>query len=126
MAFENPQHQARLKFLSKHSLDEANINGVGMILKHIDAEYKGEAFFDDNLIIKIYLSEISKASCKFTYIISKNNNLSVAKIIETVSESGELDNEPKFEGKNLTLMVLPKKLIKAVKKENVSTKNEVQ
>ena len=50
----------------------------------------------------------------------------VAKIIETVSESGELDNEPKFEGKNLTLMVLPKKLIKAVKKENVSTKNEVQ
>ena len=50
----------------------------------------------------------------------------VAKIIETVSESGELDNEPKFEGKNLTLMVLPKKLTKAVKKENVSTKNEVQ
>ena len=50
----------------------------------------------------------------------------VAKIIETASESGELDNEPKFEGKNLTLMVLPKKLTKAVKKENVSTKNEVQ
>ena len=49
----------------------------------------------------------------------------VAKIIDTVSESGELDNEPKFEGKNLTLMVLPKKL-KAVKKENVSTKNEIQ
>ena len=49
----------------------------------------------------------------------------VAKIIDTVSESGELDNEPKFEGKNLTLMVLPKKL-KAVKKENVSSKNEVQ
>ena len=34
----------------------------------------------------------------------------VAKIIDTVSESGELDNEPKFEGKNLTFMVLPKKL----------------
>ena len=49
----------------------------------------------------------------------------VAKIIETVSESGELDNEPKFEGKNLTLMVLPKKL-KAVKKQNGNTKNEVQ
>ena len=49
----------------------------------------------------------------------------VAKIIETVSESGELDNEPKFEGKNLTLMVLPKKL-KVVKKQNGNTKNEVQ
>ena len=49
----------------------------------------------------------------------------VAKIIDTVSESGELDNEPKFEGKNLTFMVLPKKL-KAVKKENVSTKNEIK
>ena len=34
----------------------------------------------------------------------------VEKIVESVSESGELDNEPKFEGKNLTMMVLPKKL----------------
>ena len=49
----------------------------------------------------------------------------VAKIIETVSESGELDNEPKFEGKNLTLLVLPKK-VKAVKKNNGNTKNEIQ
>ena len=49
----------------------------------------------------------------------------VEKIVESVSESGELDNEPKFEGKNLTMMVLPKK-IKAVKKANGSAKNEIQ
>ena len=49
----------------------------------------------------------------------------VAKIIETVSESGELDNEPKFEGKNLTLLVLPKK-VKVVNKNNGNKKNEIQ
>ncbi|HIC76619.1 MAG TPA: translation initiation factor IF-3 [Candidatus Dadabacteria bacterium] len=49
----------------------------------------------------------------------------VAKIIENVSEFGELDNEPKFEGKNLTMIVLPKKA-KAVKKLNGNSKNEIQ
>lgn len=49
----------------------------------------------------------------------------VAKIIENVSEFGELDNEPKFEGKNLTMIVLPKKT-KAVKKLNGNSKNEIQ
>tara|TARA_Y100001970_G_scaffold271356_1_gene366492 strand:+ start:3559 stop:4038 length:480 start_codon:yes stop_codon:yes gene_type:complete len=49
----------------------------------------------------------------------------VDKIVESVSESGELDNEPKFEGKNLTMMVLPKKT-KVVKKANGDAKNEVQ
>ena len=49
----------------------------------------------------------------------------VEKIVESVSESGELDNEPKFEGKNLTMMVLPKK-IKAVKKSNGNAKDEIQ
>ena len=49
----------------------------------------------------------------------------VARIIENVSESGELDNEPKFEGRNLTMIVLPKK-VKVVKKLNGNSKNEIQ
>ena len=49
----------------------------------------------------------------------------VDKIIENSAEFGELDNEPKFEGKNLTMIVLPKK-IKAVKKENGKPKDEIQ
>ena len=49
----------------------------------------------------------------------------VAKIIEKVSEFGELDNEPKFEGRNLTLVVLPKKT-KVVKKLNGNSKDKIQ
>ncbi len=49
----------------------------------------------------------------------------VTKIVDSVSEAGELDNEPKFEGKNLTMMVLPKKN-KVGKKSNGNTKNEIQ
>jgi len=49
----------------------------------------------------------------------------VTKIIEKVSEFGELDNEPKFEGRNLTLVVLPKKT-KVVKKLNGNSKDKVQ
>ena len=49
----------------------------------------------------------------------------VTKIVDSVSEAGELDNEPKFEGKNLTMMVLPKKN-KVGKKSNGNAKNEIQ
>ncbi|MFL2630832.1 MAG: translation initiation factor IF-3 [Thermodesulfobacteriota bacterium] len=80
--------------------------------------------------LKDFLSEGHKVKIRLWFkgreIVHKSiGEELVAKIIETVSESGELDNEPKFEGKNLTLLVLPKK-VKVVKKNNGNTKNEIQ
>lgn len=76
-------HQARLKFFTTNSLDEANLDGAGVIVKELHIEYKGEAFFDDMLIISLSL-EIEKASCTFFYDVSKNCNTPVASVKEKI------------------------------------------
>ena len=76
-------HQARLLLFKKYSLDEANLDGAGVIVKELHVNYQGEAFFDDILHIRIYM-EIEKASCCFIYNILKNNQLPVASIKEKV------------------------------------------
>ena len=77
-------HQARLKFFSEFSLKEDNIEGTGVIVKHLEVHYKGEGFFDDLLHISLSIREITKISCQFFYEITKNDNLPVASVMETV------------------------------------------
>jgi acyl-CoA thioester hydrolase len=77
-------HQARWKFFSEFSLREDNLDGSGVIVKALNVNYKAESFFDDILHISIYLREITKTSCIFLYEITKNDNLPVATVIETV------------------------------------------
>jgi len=77
-------HQARLKFLSEFSLKEDDLDGAGIIIKELLVKYKGEAFFDDILHISIFIDKIEKASCNFLYEITKNNDQSVATVLETM------------------------------------------
>ena len=80
--------------------------------------------------LKVFLTDGHKVKIRLWFkgreIVHKQlGQQLVDKIIENSAEFGELDNEPKFEGKNLTMIVLPKK-IKAVKKENGKPKDEIQ
>ncbi|MBA2653008.1 MAG: thioesterase family protein [Tatlockia sp.] len=77
-------HHARLKFFSKFSLKEDNICGSGIIAKALSVVYKGESFFDDILHILLYVREITKTSCEFLYEITKNEDMPVASVVETV------------------------------------------
>lgn len=77
-------HQARLKFFSKYSLLESDLDGAGIIVKNLLINYKGEGFFDDILHISITMDNITKISCEFLYEITKNENLPVASVTETV------------------------------------------
>ncbi|MEC9382093.1 MAG: translation initiation factor IF-3 [Thermodesulfobacteriota bacterium] len=80
--------------------------------------------------LKEFLTDGHKVKVRLWFkgreIVHKNlGQQLVDKIIEHSAEFGELDNDPKFEGKNLTMIVLPKKT-KAVKKSNGKSKDEVQ
>ena len=77
-------HQARLKFFSKFGLSENNIEGAGVIVKHLSVEYKAEAFFDEMLTIHIRIAEITKTYCIFSYEIFKNNTIRAASVLETI------------------------------------------
>lgn len=77
-------HQARLKLFSKYSLKEDNLNGAGIIVRNLSANYQGEAFFDDILHISISIDNIDRASCDFLYKITKNSNVPVATVMEKV------------------------------------------
>lgn len=77
-------HQARLKFFSQFNLKEDNIEGAGVIVKSLSVEYKSESFFDDVLHIAVFIKEIDKASCVFFYQITKDHNINVASVYETI------------------------------------------
>lgn len=76
-------HQARLKYLQKLGFKENDIDGVGMIMRHLEVDYQGEAFFDDLLHVNVeFLPERSK--CIVKYVITKNQNYKVAQATETI------------------------------------------
>lgn len=77
-------HEARVKFFSKFSLKESDIDGAGIIVRALVVNYLGEAFFEDLLHISIFINKIGKTSCDFFYEITKNTGQPVATVIETV------------------------------------------
>ena len=66
-------HQSRLKYLQFLGLKEDNIDGTGMIMKHLEVDYQGEAFFDDLLNVNIeFVPE--RTAVKAKYVITKNDS----------------------------------------------------
>ncbi|MBM7073004.1 thioesterase family protein [Shewanella sp. 202IG2-18] len=78
-------HQARLKYFQQHNLDELDLDGFKAVVKELNIQYKGQAFFDDILHIAISIDEITCATCKFKYEVTKNSdNNQVTSVSETL------------------------------------------
>lgn len=62
-------NEARIEFLTTHDLSEVNMIGnVSLLISKLQAEYKSEGYFDEELIIEIYASyPLKKASCLLYY-----------------------------------------------------------
>ena len=92
-------HQARVKFLKYKCLDEMDIDGVSMIVKRIEVDYLGEAFFDEVLKVRVFIKEIDKASLSFFYLVTKGSDAEkvarVSELILFMNKKGKVSRTPK-------------------------------
>lgn len=99
-------HQARLKYLYYLGFNESNIDGLTMIMKYLEVDYQGEAFFDDNLHVEVkFISEV--AAVKVHYTLTKNFP------VEPVASAQETILLMNYETKKIKRV--PKKFLEAIK-----------
>ena len=67
-------HEARMQFLQHHGFTELNIEGIGLIMSDLVAEFKNESFYKDIIDVKIGRGDISKVSFELIYNLSTVRN----------------------------------------------------
>jgi acyl-CoA thioester hydrolase len=72
-------HEARVQWLAQAGYTELDIEGIGVIMSDLAVEYKKEAFYGDQLTIKIAVGEITSVSFEIYYHIINQDNKEIAK-----------------------------------------------
>lgn len=62
--------EARVQWLHSHGYDELHAGGNGLIMADVMIAYKGEAFYGDTLIVRLYADDITAVSFDLLYHIS--------------------------------------------------------
>jgi acyl-CoA thioesterase FadM len=75
--------EARVRFLKAHEYSEINVEGLGIIMTDCAIVYKSEAFYGDNLEIKIGVDEFYKYGCDLYYQLSNKNTEKEVAIVKT-------------------------------------------
>ena len=74
-------HEARVKFLQSLGLEERDFYGLSLLMADSAVVYKKEAFYGDDLIIQISVSELYKYGFELFYLIKDvDSNLEVARV----------------------------------------------
>ncbi|NDC43012.1 MAG: thioesterase [Chitinophagia bacterium] len=63
-------HEARLQWLVAGGFSEMNVGGCGMIMGDAMIAYRGEAFYGDELNIRIYAGELGNSSFQLLYRVT--------------------------------------------------------
>jgi acyl-CoA thioester hydrolase len=63
-------HEARMQFLHQHGYTELDVSGTSLIMNELFVEFKNEAFYKDQLEVKIFAGEIFKVGFEFFYSLS--------------------------------------------------------
>ena len=66
-AFVGIIHEARMQWLNKHNYTEINIEGVGLIMSELVIEFKKEAFYGDQIHVRLSAGEISRVGFELFY-----------------------------------------------------------
>src|SRR6185436_13842807 len=67
-------HEARMKMLRSKGYDEMNAGGNSMIMADVMIAYKNEAFYGDELTVKVYAVEITDRTFDLLYLIDTQRN----------------------------------------------------
>jgi acyl-CoA thioester hydrolase len=60
-------HEARVRFLRAHGLEELNVEGTSLIMVDVAIVYRAEAFAGDRLRFSVAAGEVSRVGCDVFY-----------------------------------------------------------
>jgi YbgC/YbaW family acyl-CoA thioester hydrolase len=63
-------HECRARFFHSHGWTEIDVEGKGIVVSDVAIVYKSEAFFPDDLQMRLYVDQISKKSFDMIYVIT--------------------------------------------------------
>jgi acyl-CoA thioesterase FadM len=64
-------HEARVRFLRAHGLDEGNVGGATIIQADAAVVYRAEAFAGDRLRFEVTVGDLGRAGCDFFYRVTR-------------------------------------------------------
>ena len=67
-------HEARLRCLKHLGYSESNIEGSGIIMTDAGIQYKSEAFYGDELLIEVAVTDFTGIGCDFVFRMTNNNS----------------------------------------------------
>jgi len=67
-------HEARMQMFRSYGYTEMSVGGISTIMADVMIAYKGESFYGDDLIVKIYTDEIKEHSFDLLYNITTLRN----------------------------------------------------
>ena len=74
-------HEARVQFFQSINLEERDFYGFSLLMADSAVVYKKEAFYGDNLMIQISVSELYNYGFELLYLIKDvDSNLEVARV----------------------------------------------
>ncbi len=73
-------HEARMRMLKQWGGDELSVAGNSLIMADVMIAYKGEAFYGEELEIKIYADEVTDRSFDLLYHVTTTRNDNAAEI----------------------------------------------
>jgi YbgC/YbaW family acyl-CoA thioester hydrolase len=68
-------HEARIQFLNYFGYSEMDFAGVSIIMGDVAIEYKNQAYYNDQLLIELGVSDFSRVSFDINYKISTQEKL---------------------------------------------------
>lgn len=77
-------HEARVRFLKQMNFTEFDIDGMGILITSLMANYRAEAFYGDEIRIDLEVGEISKTGFDLCYELKlKDTEKEVARVSTT-------------------------------------------
>lgn len=74
-------HEARLRWLATGELNEIDIDGVGMIMAHAHIHYQAQAFYGDELLFALGITEVRRTGFTLhTQITRLSDGITIAKV----------------------------------------------
>jgi acyl-CoA thioester hydrolase len=73
-AFVSIIHEARMQWLRQYDYTELNIETVGLIMSDLVVEFKHEAFYGDQVNVKLFVGELSRVAFELYYQLYATRN----------------------------------------------------
>ncbi|MCC9136525.1 acyl-CoA thioesterase [Pontibacter silvestris] len=72
-------HEARVQLLQSFGYSEMDLGGASLIMVDVAIAYKGEAFYNDLLTVKMAFNELSKYGFDITYHVLSQHDKEIAR-----------------------------------------------